>query len=114
MAEREIEKFYENDGLLVNEISINKLVDNYYQDLCDSCDEHYFMKNIECKIIIDLINLFKRGYEDYIENYFLERDYLECVLMSFGDYVEEFLDMNNKGLYTEINLFCEKYVFNKD
>jgi len=62
-------------------------------------------------ILIDLINLFKRGYVDYIKNYFDDEDYYTCKLQTFKEYINDFIHGTEQGIYDELDAFIEEYVF---
>ncbi len=112
MSERVIEKL-KSDEYLYNE-SIFEILANYYIIVSneEDYDEDYLTKklNNECKILADIINLFTRGYVDYIKNYFDDEDYYECKLQSFREYINDFIHNTEQGIYDELDAFMEEYV----
>jgi len=113
MSERVIEKFYDSDEYLYNE-SIFEILANYYCIVSneEDYDEDYLTRqlNDKSKILVNLINLFTRGYVDYIKNYFDDEDYYECKLQSFKEYINDFIHNTEQGIYDELDAFLEKYV----
>ena len=114
MSERVIEKFYDTDDDYIHKYVIENLV-NYYCIVSneEKNDVNFLTKklNNECKILADLINLFKRGYVDYIKNYFDDEDYYTCKLQTFKEYVYDFIHGTEQGIYDELDAFIEEYVF---